>query len=94
MAIRRAYSRACRKEEHRQLNWPQTVARRRANILRLLADLTAARPITADLSKEQQAAARLLHTIADTPPMNSDDFYNHILELQRRRAERKKQQPL
>jgi len=82
-----AYHRAWKHELERIKHWPEYVAERKANILKLLNDCLANLPITAELTPKQKAAARRLRKMAETEPECDLDFYNHIIEEQRRRAE-------
>lgn len=86
-AAHQAYYDACRKEMERVRQWPETIERRRANIGRLLAALTAAIPFGVTMTAEQEAAARLLHDIEQRPPACHRDFYDHIVEERRRRRQ-------
>lgn len=83
--LRMAYHRACKKEEERVRRWGDTVAKRKANIQRLLGDLMAKIPVTGSLSAEKRAAARMLASLAENPPVCYNGFYEHILEERRRR---------
>lgn len=86
-AARRAYTRACQKEAGRVSHWSETVAQRRANVLRLLTDCTASLPINADLTPRQKKAARELQAIGREELVCHRDFLDHIEERRRRIAE-------
>lgn len=83
-----AYWRARRSEVERVRNWSQTVALRKANILRLLSDCTASLPVTGDLPPGKREAALRLRQVAEAPKACHRDFYNHLMEEQRRRRSR------
>lgn len=83
----KAYKTACLHEVERVRNWGQTMAVRKANILRLLSDCTAHLPVSGELPPEKKAAARQLHQIAEQQPECYRMFYDHILEERRLRAE-------
>lgn len=85
-----AYHRAWKHELERVKHWPEVVAERKANILRLLNNCLANLPITAELTPKQKAAVRRLRKMAEEEPECDMDFYNHIIEEQRRRAEDKR----
>lgn len=86
-AARKAYWRACRKELERVRNWGERMARRAASIRRLLTDCMADKPIDAELTPEQQQAARELQNIGRKPQDCHLEFYDHIVEERRRRNE-------
>lgn len=85
-----AYWRACRREEERVRNWPQTAARRKENIMRLLNDCMADLPLTGELPPNQEAAARQLLSISKKGIPCRSDFYEHFTEERRRREEDRK----
>ncbi len=83
-----AYRRACQREIERVQGWCAISARRKANIQKLLDELTASMPIDSELSPEKKDAARRIAAIANTPLRCHRDFYDHIME-ERRRKKRK-----
>lgn len=83
----KAYWRACCREEERVRNWPQTAARRKENILRLLSDCMSGLPLTGELPPEKEAAARQLLAISKKGIPCRSEFYEHFMEERRRRAE-------
>lgn len=68
-------------------NWTGTVARRVANIQRLLNDCLADVPINANLTQQQQDAVRRLQAIVRKNYACHRDFYEHILEERRLRRQ-------
>lgn len=87
-AERKAYRRACRREIERVRHWTSTMARRKANILQLLNDLTASVSITEGLSQQSRSAARRILSVAKEKTLCNSDFYNHIMEEQRRKGQK------
>lgn len=79
-----AYWRACKYEIERFRGWSRTVARRKANIQRLLSECMAGLGINAALTPEQKAAAKRLASYAE-PPAYYREFYDHVMEERRRR---------
>ena len=88
-AMRRAYLRARHAEEEYVRNWSKRVARRKANILRLLSDCMAALPVGAEIPPEKLEAAKRLRKEADAPQPCYLEFYNHIVEERKRWLNRK-----
>lgn len=86
-AARIAYWRACKKEVERVRNWPETMARRKANILAFLSELTANLPPLAEMPPEKRAAARKMLALAEEQPDPGLAFYEHIMEERRRKEE-------
>ena len=84
-AMRKAYWRARRHEMTLQRKWPRMIARRAANIRRLLDECLAAMPIIGELTPAQRTAVKTLKALADKPPEYDTTFYNHILGERRRR---------
>jgi len=82
-----AYCRACQKEVERVNRWSDTMQRRKSNIMRMLNNLTASVPIDGELSPEREAAARQLLSMAQAKVTCYMEFYEHIMEERRRRAE-------
>ena len=82
-----AYWKACRAEMERVRNWTGTVARRVANIQRLLNDCLADVPINASLTQQQQDGVRRLQAIVRKNYTCHRDFYEHILEERRLRRQ-------
>ena len=89
-AGRDAYYRACKREIERVKHWPEYVAERKAQILKLLNDCLAKFPIDYVLTPEQKKAARTLMKIAEEEPECDMEFYNHVMEERRRREEDKR----
>mgnify|MGYP003571272156 CR=1 FL=1 len=89
-AARKAYWRACRKEVERVRKWEEEVRRRQAHYAKLLADMLAELPIDATLSPEQQRAAKELQRQAQEQTECDREFYDHIMEMNRRRDEDRK----
>ena len=84
-AARIAYYRVCRREIDRIKHWSERMARRRSNIARFLSACMAQLPINAELTDQQNDAARQLHSIEKTDPECHRDFYEHILDERRRK---------
>lgn len=84
-AARMAYWRACRSEVERVRQRAEAAARRRANIQRMLSELTAAMPATGDLPPEKKALARQLLSLSEKKIPAGGAFYDHIMEERRRR---------
>lgn len=85
-----AYHRACRKEVQRVRHWSERNAERRACILRLLNEWLADIPITTPLTPEQVTAAKEIRALARRDIACDHEFYDHIMEERRRRAEAKR----
>ena len=88
-AARVAYHRACRNEVKRMRHWGETAAQRRANIMKVLNECLADIPLDSALSNAQKAAARRLQAISKEDIACHREFYEHIIEERRRRAEDK-----
>lgn len=86
-AARQMYWRACKREIERVRNWPELMRKRRERILCQLDAVTAALPITHQLSDEQRQAVRALQAEARKEPERESEFYRHIMEERRRREE-------
>ena len=86
-AMQKAYQRACKKEIERMRNWSERMAQRTARITRFLTDLLADKPIDAELTPEQQEAAKELQAISKKQLEDRSEFYDHIMEERRRREE-------
>lgn len=86
-AARQAYWRACRKEIERVRRWGEHAARRVADVTRILTECTEGLPINAELTPQQKDAARQLRSIIKSAPECPREFYDHIMEERRRRAE-------
>lgn len=86
-AVRLAYWKVCRKEIERMRNWPATAAARMEPLERLLAVCTASMSGVTDPTPAQKEALRTLRTLCRRPPECDTDFYDHIVEERRRRAE-------
>lgn len=95
-AARSAYWRACQEEIRRVRSMPEAQARRRSNIMGLLDDCLSSVPFTESPDEGQESAARRLKEISMEDNDTDMEFYRHILEERRRRAElrafRKKQE--
>lgn len=88
-AARTAYWRACREEVRRVHHWSETTAERKANIITLLNACLADLDITDRLTPQQVVAARQLRSLSKEDIASHREFYEHILEERRRRAEDK-----
>lgn len=86
-AARLAYWRACRKEVERVRRWTEAAERRRANIMRILTELTAGMPAIAELPPEKRQLAKQLLSLSEKKIPAGGAFYDHIMEEQRRREE-------
>lgn len=84
-AARKAYWSACHKEMARMRQWADKAAQRKANIQRMLSELTAGMPATGELPPEKKTAARQLLAISEKALPTGSEFYNHIIEERRRR---------
>lgn len=82
-----AYYRACIKELHDHKHRNHQQAERQRNIMHILNECIADLDPTLPLTKEQQQSARLLRKLAEEPISTSNDFYEHVVEERRRRAE-------
>ena len=82
-----AYWRACKAEIERVHHWSDIVVQRADGIRRLLTQCMADKPIDAELTAEQKEGARQLMAISKKPPVCDREFYDHIMEERRRRAE-------
>jgi hypothetical protein len=85
----KAYKKACEAEIERVRTWSEHAAEYRNGILRALNKLTSSIPIGQEMTPEQRAAARAIKKLADTPLECDMEFYNHIMEERRRKAEDK-----
>jgi len=86
-AARIAYWRACQKELERVRQWPETVERRRAAIMRVLAEVTEGLPVTAEMPPGKRRFAKCLLAQAERKLPAGGEFYDHIMETRRRREE-------
>ncbi len=86
-AAYRMYRRACRREVERVRRWSSITAIRMQNITRLLNDCMDKLPFTTELTSQQQESAKTLQKISKQP-LCSSEFYEHILEEQRRKKEK------
>ena len=84
------YHRACKHEIERIKHWPEYVENYKASIMRLLNECMAKFPIDYEMTPKQKAAAKRLIEMANNPPECDMEFYNHVIEERRRRAEDKK----
>lgn len=84
-----AYKKACEHEIERTKNLAEMAARLKGSILKLLNDCLEGLPIDQPLTPEQQAAARQLLALAEYNPYTPSEFYYHIMEERRRKAEDK-----
>lgn len=89
-AARAAYRRACEREIQRVRAWSKRSAERKANIKRLLGECMGDIPITASMTDEQDAAAKLLLSMSGRTVPFCRDFYEHIMEERRRHDEDKR----
>lgn len=85
-----AYHRACRMEVQRVRHWSETAAERRARILGMLNEWLEDLGITDTLTPEQAVAARQIQELANEDIACDREFYEHIMEERRRRAEIRK----
>ena len=85
-----AYHRACKEELKRINHWKERADIRRRNILNILNECLADIPVTEALTPEQAEAARQLRNLSKEDIACHREFYEHIIEEQRRRAEDKK----
>ena len=86
-AARIAYYRARNREIERVKHWDETCKKRADSIMRLLSNCMAKLPINAQLTKEQEEAARELKAAAEMPMPCHTEFYEHIIEEARRANE-------
>ena len=86
-AARKAYFRACKKEIEHVRSWAERMAQRTASITRLLTNCLADKPIDAELTPDQQEAAKELQAISKKQLECHSEFYDHIMEERRRREE-------
>jgi len=86
-AARVAYWRACKAEIERVRNWGETVARRRESIANTLKAILGGLPKNTELTPQQAEAARQLEAIGNSDVPCYREFYDHIMEERRRRAE-------
>ena len=84
-AWRFAYRRACKKEVRRVRMWSKHVARRAANVAKLLSRCTESIPIDAELTSEQKTAESRLKAVQKRCDVGNREFYDHIIEEARRR---------
>jgi len=80
-----AYWKACKKEITLEKNWPNVVAARAAEIQRLIDRCMEAVRRKGGMTDRQQAAAKALKKMAESPPAYYSAFYNHIRTERRRR---------
>lgn len=82
-----AYWHACKAEIERFRHLPEKVQQRKAEILNFLSLCLQNIPITEDLTPEQKEAARQLKNLSQKNPYTNTDFFNHVIEERRLRAE-------
>lgn len=82
-----AYWRACRAEVTRVRRWGEKAAERRSRIMAILNAALADLNITATLTPEQKAAAKKLSALSREDIACHREFYEHVIEERRRRAE-------
>ena len=82
-----AYKRARRAEMERVSKWAETTVCRMENIKRLLNDCLSELPINAQLTPQQLKAVKELQTIARQSINGCSEFYNHVVETNRRRRQ-------
>ena len=87
---RMAYWRACQQEIERFKHWDEWVAERKAWVMNLLNACLAKQPMMSELPEEKRKAAKRLLAIANEPQPFQSDFYDHIMEMKRRREEDRK----
>jgi hypothetical protein len=78
---------ACKEEIERMVHWNDLVERRKANIMRMLNDLTASVSIGTEMSPSRKEAAQQLVSLAKEKVTCYRDFYEHVMEERRRREE-------
>lgn len=83
----KAYCRARCSELKRFSKWAETVTYRMANVKRLLNDCMQHLPINAELTPQQQQAVRQLLSIAKQTLSGRSEFYEHIMEENRRKQQ-------
>ena len=88
-AANTAYCRACKKEIERVKHWPETVAKRRAEIMKFMNECLANIPINQELTPRQKEGARRLQAEYKKDIPCYMGFYEHVMEERRRRAEDK-----
>lgn len=86
-AARLAYWRACKKEVERVRRLAEAAERRKANVMRMLSELTAGMPATAEMPPEKRQLAKQLLSLSERKMPACGEFYNHIMEERRRREE-------
>lgn len=84
-AAQKAYCRACHKEVERVRRWTEEAERRKSNIMRVLTELTAGMPATAELPPEKRQLAKQLLSLSEKTIPAGSAFYEHIMEERRRR---------
>ena len=80
------YWRVCRKEMERVRKWAAKVERRRSNIMRMLAGVTANLPALGDVPPAVADAMKVLRRMAAKEPELDRSFYDHIIEERKRKA--------
>jgi hypothetical protein len=86
-AAMRAYQRACKREIERMKTWATAAERRMADVAALVSRFTASLPEGVPMTPEQAEAARRLRAIQKAVPECHREFYDHVIEERRRRAE-------
>ena len=84
---RQAYWRACKAEIEFVSRLPEYCAQWKAGLERFISSCMEKYPIDAKLTPEQAAAAKKLRAMLKKGPDINLDFYNHVMEERRRRAE-------
>lgn len=86
-AAQKAYQRACKKEIERVRHLADEIAQRKASILGFLNKCLEHLGVDEELTPRQKAAAKMIVAMADEPKVPDTAFYDHIMELRRRREE-------
>ena len=89
-AAQKAYERACRAEVEHVKNWSDYISERRAAIRRFINNITSNLPLTGDLKPEQKEALKKLNAMEKQESPCYTEFFNHIMEVRRRRDEDRK----
>ena len=87
---RMSYWRACQAELERFRRWNESLAVRKAWVRKLLDACMDKFPMMNDLPDDKRRIARRLLTMAEEKLPFRSEFYNHIMEERKRRAEDRK----
>ena len=86
-AAKMAYWRACKSEIEYVTGWAKRMEEQASILNRFLSECVAKIPINAELTQVQKNAIRNIRRIIKNPEPCYMEFYNHIMEERRRRAE-------